>query len=135
MDNFKFTAILAAAPFTDEERRNFTVIFNTLTDKRKMEIIEGWSKYLDRILVIKQKAQAERKRIIQETFENIHHLMDEVYLREQEEKKKKEQQAKEQEEIDRNVAFYHQQKRIEQIRAMERAQETDRGPIDPLLFL
>ena len=124
MDNFKFNAILAATPFSEEERRNFATIFNTLTDKRKIEIIEGWSKYLDRILIIQQKAKVERERIIQEAFENIHHLMDDVYLREQTEKARKEQEATEQEEIARNAALYDQRRKLEQMRNLERSEQT-----------
>ena len=136
MDNFQFTALLASSPFSPEERRNFTVIFNSLTPERKVQIIDGWPGYLDQILAIKHKAKEERERIIAEGFAKITQMMSEAYVREQAEARKKVQEAKEQEEIARNVEFYNRQKKLEQIRSLERASERfDMKHTDPLAGL
>lgn len=83
MDNYKFTSLLAQTNLSTAEKYNLTIIFNTLTDHRKLEIIENWRVYYDRILSIHTTAEEEKAENIRITFAKINNLIDEALLRDE----------------------------------------------------
>ena len=69
MDNYKFTSLLAQTSLSTAEKYNLTVIFNTLTDNRKIEIIDNWRVYYDKILSIHTAAEEEKAAAMVEAWE------------------------------------------------------------------
>lgn len=136
MPNSRFTELLDASPLSSEEKYNLGVIFDVLRDERKLDIIDHWDKYLEQIVRIQDLAEAEKKRLIQETFEKINHLIDEAYLRDQERKQRVEAE-RQQAESDRLAAVdYDTARAREQLISQEREREETRAKLlDPLSFI
>lgn len=136
MDNFKIISLLDATPLSPEERHNILTIFSSLREDRKMDIIDNWWVYLDRILKIQNKAESERKEYIQSTFERINHMIDEAYLRDQEEKAQAEKQKLQQQQEMISAMDYDQKRRLDMIARMNQEQQEAREKLlDPLQFL
>jgi hypothetical protein len=136
MPNSRFTELLAASPLSSEERYNLEVIFDVLRDERKIDIIDHWDKYLEQIVRIQDLAEAEKRRLIEETFQKINHLIDEAYLLDQEQKKLQAEKMA-QEMLDKQAAISYDTARArEQLIAQEREREESRAKLlDPLSFI
>lgn len=120
MDNYKFTSLLAQTSLSTAEKYNLTVIFNTLTDNRKLEIIENWRIYYDKILSIHNQAEEEKQENIRITFAKINNLIDEAILREEARKKAEAKQETQKEEERKTSEVYDMQRRMEQLRNIGR---------------
>lgn len=120
MDNYKFTSLLAQTTLSTAEKYNLTVIFNTLTDNRKLEIIENWRTYYDKILSIHTSAEEEKAENIRITFAKINSLIDEALLRDQARKQAEVQKEAQQEEERKSAEIYDMQRRMEQFRNIGR---------------
>ena len=136
MDNYKFLSLLAATPLSAEEKHNLGVIFSALTPSRQLDIIDNWWRYLDKILIIQNMAESERKFQIEETFGRINKLIDEAYIRDQE--KKAFQKIEKQEKDAQMLASmeYDQRRRLDAMKNMDKSQEIAREKLsDPLSFI
>lgn len=120
MDNYKFTSLLAQTSLSNAEKYNLTIIFNTLTDNRKLEIIENWRVYYDKILSIHTVAEKEKTENIRITFAKINSLIDEALLREEARKREEGRQEAKKEEERKTAGEYDQQRRMEQLRNIGR---------------
>lgn len=120
MDNYKFTSLLAQTSLSVWEKYNLTVIFNTLTDNRKIEIIENWRVYYDKILSIHNIAEEEKTENIRITFAKINHLIDEALLRDEARKIEESKQEAEREEEKKSSEIYDTQRKMEQLRHIGR---------------
>ncbi|NRH21013.1 hypothetical protein HOO68_03135 [Candidatus Gracilibacteria bacterium] len=136
MENFKFSSLLAATPLSEEDKYNLTVIFGALGPIRQLDIIDHWGGYLDRILQIHGKAQAERNRQIQETFTKINQMIDDAYLKDQQ-RKQQEAEEKSKKDTDMIAAMeYDQKRKIANIRQKEQEMQVAREKLlDPLAFI
>ncbi len=142
MDNYKFTSLLAQTTLSTAEKYNLTIIFNTLTDNRKIEIIENWRVYYDKILSIHNTAEEEKAENIRVTFAKINSLIDDAIQRDEVRKREEAKAEKQREEERKNSETYDMQRRMEQLRNIGRppTQEHDtnqnlpsnRPPYDPL---
>ena len=120
MDNYKFTSLLSQTSLSTAEKYNLTVIFNTLTDNRKLEIIENWRMYYDKILSIHSAAEEEKAENIRITFAKINSLINEALLRDEARKKLEAKQEQQREEERRNAELYDARRRMEQLRNIGR---------------
>ena len=120
MDNYKFTSFLAQTSLSTGEKYNLTIIFNTLTDDRKIEIIENWKKYYDKILSVHTSAEEEKQENIRITFAKINSLIDEALLRDEARKREETKQEKQKEEERKMTETYDMQRRLEQLRNIGR---------------
>lgn len=120
MDNYKFTSFLAQTNLSTAEKYNLTIIFNTLTDSRKLEIIENWRVYYDKILSIHNTAEEEKAENIRVTFAKINSLIDEALLRDEARKKAEASQDIQREEERRSAEMFDAQRRMEQLRNIGR---------------
>lgn len=120
MDNYKFASLLAQTSLSTAEKYNLTVIFNTLTDARKLEIIENWRVYYDKILSIHTTAEEEKVENIRVTFAKINSLIDEALLRDEARKREEAEQNTKKEEERRSAETYDMQRRMEQLRNIGR---------------
>jgi len=120
MDNYKFTSLLAQTSLSTAEKYNLTVIFNTLADSRKLEIIENWRVYYDRILSVHTVAEDEKEENIRITFAKINSLIDEALLRDEARKREEAKQEAKKEEERRSAETYDMQRRMEQLRNIGR---------------
>lgn len=120
MDNYKFTSLLAQTSLSTAEKYNLTVIFNTLTDNRKLEIIENWRVYYDKILSIHTSAEEEKAENIRVTFAKINNLIDEAILRDEARKRQEAAQEEKQKEEQRSAETYDMQRKLEQLRHIGR---------------
>ncbi len=116
MDNYKFTSLLAQTSLSIAEKYNLTVIFNTLTDNRKIEIIDNWRVYYDKILSIHTAAEEEKAENIRITFAKINSLIDEALLRDEARKQEEAKKRRQQEEELKAAEMYDAQRRLEQLR-------------------
>ncbi len=136
MDNYKFLSLLAATPLSAEEKHNLGTIFSALTPSRQLHIIDNWWKYLDKILMIQNMAEEERKIQIEETFGRINKLIDEAYIRDQE---RKAFQKIEKQEKDAQILAameYDQRRRLDKIKNIEKMHDAAREKLsDPLSFI
>lgn len=120
MDNYKFTSLLAQTNLSTAEKYNLTIIFNTLTDHRKLEIIENWRVYYNRILSIHTTAEEEKAENIRITFAKINSLIDEALLRDEARKREMQIQEGQKKEEQKNAEAYDMQRRMEQLRNIGR---------------
>jgi hypothetical protein len=120
MDNYKFTSLLAQTSLSTAEKYNLSIIFNTLTDSRKIEIIDNWRVYYDKILSIHNTAEEEKAENIRVTFTKINNLIDEAIQRDQARKNEEAKAEKQREEDRKNAESYDMQRRLEQLRNIGR---------------
>ncbi len=136
MSNYKFSSLLAATPLSEEDKYNLSVIFAAMNPERQLDIIENWTSYLNKILLIHGKAENERKEQIQATFAKINQLIDDAYIKEQ---IKKQNEAREKSENDANMIAameYDQKRAIANIRQKEKEMQIAREKLlDPLAFI
>ena len=96
MSNSRFTELLDASPLSPEDKYNLGVIFDALRDERKIDIIDHWPLYLEKIVLIQHLAEEEKKRQVKLAFKKISALIDEAYLRDQELRAKRAEERAEQ---------------------------------------
>ncbi len=84
MENFQLQTYLATAPLWEEAKHNLNTIFHTLSDSRKLEILNNWPKYLDLLLRIEKKGVEERQNNIQEAMWKIDDIISDALHREKE---------------------------------------------------
>jgi hypothetical protein len=142
MDNYKFTSLLTQTSLSTAEKYNLSIIFNTLTDSRKIEIIDNWRVYYDKILSIHNTAEQEKEENIRVTFAKINNLIDEAILRDEVRKIEEARQEKQREEERKNAESYDMQRRLDQLRNIGRPSTTlletphnlatNKTPYDPL---
>lgn len=136
MSNYKLLSLLAATPLDEEMRHNIITIFSALDERRQLDILSNWQKYLDKILFVHEKADAERKRTIEETFQSINAMIDEAYIRDQQEKEKKIQENAQKEADIRAAHEYDQRRREAELEKIRTEQDEARKRLaDPLAFL
>ncbi len=120
--NFKFITFLNSSPFSDEERHNIYTIFSALRAERQLDILDHWSKYLEKLLAVKIHIETERQELVHQTFERIVHEIDDVYLRHQEEEEHILEESK-QKQADMMAALQYdaerRQQKVLQVRQIE----------------
>lgn len=109
--NFKFKQLLDESWLNVQEKYDLSNIFNCLSDSRKVEILDNWPVYLNKILKIRNETLEKRRENIRNALDNINNIVNEAILRQKDEEKRKEQELKENREINKNAELYNQMKR------------------------
>lgn len=136
MPNTRFTFLLESTPLSSEDKYNLGIIFDALRDERKLDIINNWNKYVEKIILLQHLADAERNRLIQETFQKINTLIDEAYLRDQSNKTKRKLQEEEARKNQESANIYDHERQRKNIIEEQRSRELERAEqMDPLAFL
>lgn len=131
--NFQFSLYLKESGLSEQERFNLERIFSALLPERRVEILENWPKYLDKLLEIKHYAEEERKRNILSAFDRIEKLVSDAELRAQDEKKRADEREKELQENRMGAEEYEKNKRLEALKRIGRpTEEPPPPPFDPL---
>ncbi len=95
MDNYRLKVLLETSWLSAEVKYNVTNIFNSLTDEKKVEIIDRWENFFfPRILKLQKLSEEEIKQAVIESLKQINNVIDEALLREKNEKEKLEKQRK-----------------------------------------
>jgi hypothetical protein len=132
MANFQFSLYLRESGLSEAERANLERIFESLTPDRKLDIIERWPRYLDRILQIRQYAEAERKRNILQAFARIEAILDDAELRKQEAAERTEKAAAEQRAVEEGSRAYDAARRMDALKRIGRpVTATSEPPREP----
>lgn len=131
--NFQFSLYLRESGLSEQERFNLERIFSALLPERKVEIIENWPKYLDKLLEIKHYAEEERKRNILSAFDRIEKLISDAELRAKDEKAQAAEREKEFQANRAGAEEYERNKRLEALKRIGRPTEERPPPLsDPL---
>lgn len=135
--NVRFVALLNSSPFSEEERYNIYTIFEVLKDARKVDILDNWQRYLEKLLTVKIHIDEERKTLVHETFQKIVAEIDDAYLRHEEEKKKIQVEIKKRQEEMLAAMRYDFEQNRKKIIEMQKKEEKEREEIveDPLAFM
>lgn len=135
--NVRFVALLNSSPFSEEERYNIYTIFEVLKDARKVDILDNWQRYLEKLLTVKIHIDEERKTLVHETFQKIVAEIDDAYLRHEEEKKKIQIETKKRQEEMLAAMRYDFEQNRKKIIEMQKKEEKEREEIveDPLAFM
>lgn len=135
--NFQFSLYLSQSGLSESERSNMERIFATLTPERQQAVIDGWPRYLAKLLEIKHYAEEEKKRAVRETLTNIRSLLSDIEHRKKEASEKAEAEGREA--LD-NVIGSEEYERSRRMDALKRIRErmgipeeqTRIVPADPL---
>lgn len=114
--NFQFSLYLKESGLSEQERFNLERIFSALLPERQVEIIDGWPKYLDKLLEIKHYADEERKRNILAAFDRIDKLLSDAELRAQEAAGKAAEREKEFKENRLGAEEYERMKKLDALK-------------------
>jgi hypothetical protein len=108
------------------------VIFNTLTDGRKLEILNDWPKYLDLLLKIEKKGVEERQNNIREALGKIESIISDALERD---RQKAVRETATQMQLQENTASgtqYDAQKRTREFqKRLDRFRQTEKPPATP----
>lgn len=106
--NFKFKQLLDESWLNIQEKYDLSNIFNCLSDSRKIEIIDNWSFYLNKVLKIRNETLEKRRENIRNALENINKIVNEAILRQRDTEVKQEKERQDRLEIEKNAWIYDQ---------------------------
>lgn len=113
--NFKFKQLLDESWLNVQEKYDLSNIFNCLGDNRKIEILDNWPIYLNKILKIRNETLEKRRENIRNALNNINNIVNEAILKQKDEEKRKEQEIKDNREIDKNAQLYDQMRKTQNL--------------------
>lgn len=129
MDNFQLRTYLITAPLGEEAKHNLTTIFRTLTDARKMEILNHWPKYLDLLLQIEQKGKEERQQNIQEALGKIENIISDALERDRQKAERETEKIQENHENFIGAETYDAQHRAQEFQKKLKALQRSDTPL------
>ncbi len=87
MTNFKLRSLLESSWISWEIQYNITNIFESLTNEKKIEILDNWKTgYLPKILKMQTEADEKLRKSLLWAIAEIRKMVDEAILEEQKEK-------------------------------------------------
>lgn len=84
MNNSQLSKLLARTPLNEEDKHNVTIIFSSLSDERKMHILNHWELYLAQLIAEQQRLNEEQKILLIETLSQANTILDETLAQQQE---------------------------------------------------
>jgi len=123
--NFKLKQLLDESWLNVQEKYDLSNIFNCLSDSRKVEIIDNWPVYLNKVLKIRNETLEKRRDNIRNALNNINNIVNEAILRQKDEEKRREREAQENMEINKNAELYNQMKRQKDLQNLINKQNKD----------
>lgn len=106
--NFKFKQLLNESWLNVQEKYDLSNIFNCLSDGRKIEIIDNWPTYLNKVLKIRNETLEKRRDNIRNALNNINNIVNEAILRQKDEEIRREREIRQNREIEKNAQAYDQ---------------------------
>jgi len=123
MDNYRFRVLLDSSPLSPDEKYNLNAIFNSLSDIRKIDILDNWNLYLTKIMDIKNLSTLQKNANLQNTLTNINRILDDALARQEAEKKALERKTAEEALAKAGAAKFDRDRQLERI--MSLSQKSD----------
>lgn len=120
MKNSQLQTLLARTPLCEEDIYNVTVIFEALSEERKIHILNHWEKYVAKLILEREKLDKTREKEIIKTLKQANTLLDEAILRMNEKNFQKEEMKRQTQENLASADLYESMKKSKNLREIAR---------------